>query len=283
MTIMWTRTRGDTTPFIPNHFVPLISVDKINRDTIDGREEETEDNTDESDQEIKTGIEETDKQEKNLSVLRPRDLRSSRLSTNVLDIPGSVYHTVCIKLNSKDEMFFNDYRMLCEDLGYNDTVARGLEQPTTSNPTDELLWNWSTRDADKATVGKLINLLKDEDLNRMDVVEILKGWVQEDPYSRLSTRVIDIPRHIKGQICCKLNIEDTFYRDYRMLAQKLKYKRDYWEGLKQGKADPTDTLIKMWCKTNGPLTVSRLIELLKGKREDVVTILEDWVDGLKAC
>ncbi|XP_068700046.1 uncharacterized protein [Montipora foliosa] len=284
VTIMWTRTGGDTTPFIPNHFVPLISVDKINRDTIDGREEEAEENTDESDQELKTGIEETDKQKKNVSVLRPRDLRSSRLSTNVLDIHGSVYRTVCIKLNSKDEMFFNDYRMLCEDLGYNETVARGLEQPTTSNPTDELLWNWSTRDADKATVGKLIDLLKDEDLNRMDVVEILEGWVQEDPHIRLLTRAIDIPRHIKGPICCKLNIEDTLlYRDYRMLAQKLNYKRDHWEGLKQGKADPTDTLIKMWCKKNGPLTVSRLIKLLIGKREDVVMILEDWVNGLKAC
>ncbi|XP_067049599.1 uncharacterized protein [Acropora muricata] len=283
VTIMWTRTGGDTTPFIPNHFIPLISVDKTDRNTIDGREEEAEENTDESDQEIKTSIEETDKQEKNLSVLRPRDLRSSRLSTDVLDIPGYVYRTVCIKLNSKDEISFNDYRMLCEDLGYDATVARGLEQPTTSNPTDELLWDWSKRDADKATVEKLIDLLKDEDLKRMDVVKILEGWVQKGPYSRLSARVMDIPRHIKGEICCKLNIEDTFYRDYRMLAQKLNYNRDYLEGLKQGKADPTDTLIKMWCNKNGSLTVSKLIELLKEKREDVVMILENWVNGLKAC
>jgi len=36
VTIMWTRTGGDTTPFIPNHFIPLISVDKIDRNTIDG-------------------------------------------------------------------------------------------------------------------------------------------------------------------------------------------------------------------------------------------------------
>ena len=35
VTIMWTRTGGDTTPFNPNHFVPLIPVDKINRNTID--------------------------------------------------------------------------------------------------------------------------------------------------------------------------------------------------------------------------------------------------------
>ncbi|XP_044164845.1 uncharacterized protein LOC122948815 isoform X1 [Acropora millepora] len=385
VTIMWTRTGGDTTPFIPNHFIPLISVDKIDGNTVDGREEEAEENTDESDQEI--SIEETDKQEKNLSVLRPRDPRSSRLSTNVLDIPGYVYRTVCIKLNSKDDIFLNDYRMLCEDLGYEATVARSLEQPTTSNPTDELLWNWSEkdadkatveklidllkeedlermdvveilegwvqkgpysrlstrvidiprdikaeiccklniedsfyrgyrtlaqkldytrddceglkqgkadptdtlikmwskRDADKATVEKLIDLLKDEDLKRMDVVEIIEGWVQEGPYSRLSTRVIDIPRHIKGEICRKLNIENIFYRDYRMLAEKLNYGRDYLEGLKQGKADPTDTLIKMWCNKNGPLTVSKLIELLKEKREDVVMILENWVNGLKAC
>ncbi|XP_044164847.1 uncharacterized protein LOC122948815 isoform X3 [Acropora millepora] len=363
----------------------LHSGTQTRDDTEPGREEEAEENTDESDQEI--SIEETDKQEKNLSVLRPRDPRSSRLSTNVLDIPGYVYRTVCIKLNSKDDIFLNDYRMLCEDLGYEATVARSLEQPTTSNPTDELLWNWSEkdadkatveklidllkeedlermdvveilegwvqkgpysrlstrvidiprdikaeiccklniedsfyrgyrtlaqkldytrddceglkqgkadptdtlikmwskRDADKATVEKLIDLLKDEDLKRMDVVEIIEGWVQEGPYSRLSTRVIDIPRHIKGEICRKLNIENIFYRDYRMLAEKLNYGRDYLEGLKQGKADPTDTLIKMWCNKNGPLTVSKLIELLKEKREDVVMILENWVNGLKAC
>ena len=36
VTIMWTRSGGNTTPFIPNHFVPLISVDKTNRNTIDG-------------------------------------------------------------------------------------------------------------------------------------------------------------------------------------------------------------------------------------------------------
>ena len=36
VTIMWTRTGGDTTPFIPNHFIPLIPVDKIKGNTIDG-------------------------------------------------------------------------------------------------------------------------------------------------------------------------------------------------------------------------------------------------------
>lgn len=214
----------------------------------------------------------------------PRDFRSFRLSTDVLNIPNSVYRTVCIKLNSKDEMFLNDYRMLCEDLGYSNTEARGLEQPTTANPTDELLWMWSTRDADKATVGNLINLLKEEDLSRMDVVEILVDWVKGDPHSRLSTRANDIPHLIKSRICLKLNIIDHMRcQDYRMLAEKLKYNRDEIEGLKQGKADPTDALIKMWCKKNGPLTVSRLIELLKRKREDVVMVLEDWVDGIKAC
>ena len=218
-----------------------------------------------------------------MSVLRPRDLRSSRLSSDVLDIPGYVYRTVCIKLNSKDDYFFNDYRILCQALGYDETVARGLEQRTTSNPTGELLWNWSKRDADKATVKNLIDLLNDKDLHRMDVVEILEGWVQKGPYSRLSTRVIDIPRDIKAEICLKLNIEDSFNKDYRMLAQKLDYTRDDCEGFKQGKADPTDTLIKMWCQKNGPLTVSKLIELLKEKREDVVMILENWVNGLKAC
>ena len=37
VTIMWTRTGDSTTPFIPNHFVPLISVKKTNCSTIDGK------------------------------------------------------------------------------------------------------------------------------------------------------------------------------------------------------------------------------------------------------
>lgn len=37
VTIMWTRTGDDTTPFIPNHFVPLISVKKTNCNIIDGK------------------------------------------------------------------------------------------------------------------------------------------------------------------------------------------------------------------------------------------------------
>ena len=216
-----------------------------------------------------------------MSVLGPTD-RRFRLSTSVLDIPDSVYRTVCIKLNSKDEICQNDYRMLCECLGYDDTMARGLEQPTTVNPTDELLWMWSKRDADKATVGKLINLLEEKDLRRTDVVEILKDWVKEDPHSRLSTRANDIPHITKSRICLKLKIEDIlWWRDYRMLAEKLKYNRNEIESLKQGKADPTGALIKMWCQENGPLTVSSLIELLTGKRGDVVKVLENWVDGKK--
>lgn len=231
----------------------------------------------------KLSIEETGEKKEHVSVLGTRDLRRSRLLTSVLEIPDSVYRTVCIKLNSKDEIFLKDYRMLCEDLGYNNTVARGLEQPTTANPTYELLWMWSLRDADEATVGNLINLLREEDLKRTDVVNILKDWVEGDPHSRLSTRANDIPRSVKSQICLKLNIEDMLWKDYRMLAEKLKFNRDEIEGLKQGKADPTNALIQMWCKENGPLTVSKLIELLKEKREDVVTVLWDWVDGIRAC
>ncbi|XP_067049588.1 uncharacterized protein [Acropora muricata] len=246
----------------------LHSGTQTRDDTEPGREEEAEENTDESEREIKTSIKKTDKQEKNLS-------------TDVLDIPGYVYRTVCIKLNSKDDYFFNDYRILCQALECDEAVARGLEQRTTSNPTDELLWDWSKRDADKATVEKLIDLLKDEDLKRMDVVKILECWVQKGPYSRLSARVMDIPRHIKGEICCKLNIEDSFYRGYWTLAQKLDYTRDDCEGLKQGKADPTDTLIKMWSKRDADkATVEKLIDLLKDEdlnRMDVVEILEGWV------
>lgn len=244
-----------------------------------GRQRKAEENSDESDQ-VKTAVKETDKQEKSEGVLRSGEVES-RLQTNVLAIPRAVYRKVCIKLNSKDDVFFNDYRMLCEKLGYDQSVVRGLEQEMRVNPTDELLLDWSNEHGSEATVEKLINLLKekDSDFYRGDVVEILEGWVQEDRSSRSSTQPIDIPPDIRSKICLLLNTKNMFCKDYRMLGEKLGYDRDKIEGFEQGRADPTDTLIQKWCKENGPLTVSKLIELLKKKRMDVVEVLENWVYG----
>ena len=101
--------------------------------------------------------------------------RSQRLKTNVIDIPYTLNSRICLKLNLKDQLFFRDFRLLGEKMGYDKDVTRNLEQNNV-NPTNELLQMWSVNP--EATVGNLIGLLKGKDLERMDVAAILEDWVE---------------------------------------------------------------------------------------------------------
>lgn len=203
----------------------------------------------------------------------------ARWSTKITDIPCTLYNEVCLKLNTKDEVFLKDYRLLGRLLGYSRDVTCNLGQKSLSaNATDKLLQIWSQKYGRQATVGRLVELLEDRDLARMDVAEILEGCASR------STEVNDIPFPIYGEVCLKLNIrDDIFYRDYRMLGEKLGISRDMIRYLEQStsRPNPTDELLQMWSRDSGhQATVGRLIELLKEsnmKRMDVVEILEDWV------
>ena len=98
------------------------------------------------------------------------------LSTKVTCIPRRVYSRVCLMLNIRRELRFDDFRMLAEKVGLDGYEIRFIEQ--LENPTDVVLSTWSSsRDS---TVGRLIELLKDKDLNRMDVAEVLEKWVNNE-------------------------------------------------------------------------------------------------------
>lgn len=101
-------------------------------------------------------------------------LKSTRLLTNVMDIPYVINSKICLKLNAKDHMFYKDFRLLGEKMGYSKDVTRDLERK--DNPTDALLQMWSIKG--EATVENLIALLKDSDLERIDVATILEDWVE---------------------------------------------------------------------------------------------------------
>ena len=101
-------------------------------------------------------------------------LPRSRLSSNIMAIPYSVLRRVYLKLNIKNDLEYKDFRMLGEKLGFDKDVTRNLEQ--LRNPTEELLQLWRVKP--QATVGRLIELLKEKDMERLDVVELLEGWVQ---------------------------------------------------------------------------------------------------------
>ena len=60
-------------------------------------------------------------------------------------------------------------------MGYCKDVTRDLERK--GNPTDALLQLWSIKP--EVTVQNLIALLKDSDLERVDVATILEDWVEK--------------------------------------------------------------------------------------------------------
>ena len=101
-------------------------------------------------------------------------LKSNRLSTKVIDIPYAIIVKICLKLNAKDNILYKDYRLLGEKMGYSKDVTRDLGRK--ENPTYALLQLWSIKP--EATVQNLIALLKDTDLERMDVATILENWVE---------------------------------------------------------------------------------------------------------
>ena len=100
----------------------------------------------------------------------------SKLLMPVTKLPYRIRGTICLKLDIRDDLHFRDFRLLGEKMGFNKDVTRNLEQ--RRYPTNELLQLWSTTRS-QATVGCLIEMLKEKDFDRSDVVEILENWVCE--------------------------------------------------------------------------------------------------------
>ena len=118
-----------------------------------------------------TGVEE----QYALPTARPR-MQLPSLSTKVTCIPRKVYSRVCLMLNIRRILRFDDFRMLAEKVGLDGYEIQFVEQ--LENPTDVVLSTWSS--SPDATVGRLIELLKDEDYKRMDVAEVLEKWVNNE-------------------------------------------------------------------------------------------------------
>lgn len=98
----------------------------------------------------------------------------------ITEIELDVYRKLCWKLNIFHEESFKDFRMLGEKMGYNlDTTQFLAQNFLPTNPTRELLRLWHRDVGKKATVERLIALLSEEDLQRNDVVDILKDWVHQ--------------------------------------------------------------------------------------------------------
>ena len=104
--------------------------------------------------------------------------KRSRLSTKVNNVPYALLGRICLKLNTSRDLYFNDFRMLGELMEIERDFIEFCAQPRNSNPTHQILTHWwkTTREP---TVEKLIEMLKNEHMQRMDVVEILEDWVEK--------------------------------------------------------------------------------------------------------
>ena len=98
--------------------------------------------------------------------------------------------------------------------------------------------------------------------------------------SRLSTRLTRLPLKLYAQLCRMLNVKrDLRFDDFRMLAEKVGFDRDFIRAIEQ-MTNPTDVILQNW-SSSSEATVGNLIALLKGddlERMDVVAILEHWAN-----
>ena len=99
---------------------------------------------------------------------------TSKLLMPVTKLPYGIRGEICLKLDIRDDLHFRDFRLLGEKMGFRKDLTRILEQRRYA--TDELLQLWGTTSS-KATVGCLIEMLKEKDFDRSDVVEVLENWV----------------------------------------------------------------------------------------------------------
>lgn len=98
----------------------------------------------------------------------PRDLR---IKMKVLDLPKRVYSKICLKLNIKRDISFDDFRMLAEELDMDrDKTAYAGQQ---INPTDFIFSEYNPN----VTVGELVTIL--DKIERFDVAAVLKDWIQQ--------------------------------------------------------------------------------------------------------
>ena len=93
------------------------------------------------------------------------------LEVKVLDLPLSIYSKICLKLNIKRDVSFDDFRMLGEELGMDRDTTLFVGQQT--NPTDFIFSEYNR----EVTVGELVNILRK--IERFDVAAVLDEWIQQ--------------------------------------------------------------------------------------------------------
>lgn len=102
---------------------------------------------------------------------RPPLSRDHKIEMKVKYLPLVVYSKICVKLNIKRDVFFDDFRMLAEELGMDRDLITYIGQQ--KNPTDFIFSEYSPN----VIVGELVKIL--HKIERLDVAAVLENWIEQ--------------------------------------------------------------------------------------------------------
>ena len=93
-----------------------------------------------------------------------------------------------------------------------------------------------------------------------------------------------VPATIYYFICMRLDKENHFLRDYRIMGEKLGFSRSEIS-LLDNRAQPTDCLLNEWIARKGKkATVSVLMEILSEmERQELLELLQSWTETCANC
>lgn len=103
---------------------------------------------------------------------RPPWSRDDRTAMKVYKLPPKeVYSKICMKLNIRRDLFFDDFRMVAEELGMDRDTTEYIGQQ--KNPTDVIFLEHRPN----VTAGELVKIL--HKIQRLDVAAELEKWIDQ--------------------------------------------------------------------------------------------------------
>lgn len=95
---------------------------------------------------------------------------------------------------------------------------------------------------------------------------------------RLDLQVTSLPNSLYQRVCNMLDTEESFFRDYRMLAEELGMDKTNINRLQKVQT-PTHSILLDY-----KITVDSFVTILKNiEREDVANEVEDWLEKSPSC
>lgn len=101
--------------------------------------------------------------------------KECRRLTAVDDLPRNLYDNICVKLSIR-RFDYKDYRQLGESMDLSKDELHFVEHD--ENPADRVMRAWTKRKGSEATVDKLVEFVEDARMDRFDVSQVLRNWIE---------------------------------------------------------------------------------------------------------